>query len=173
MTHWVSSASFLHVEIFINLSIRHAEYQHQGSKTLVNFFFQFDKSRFFLLPSDLILFSNCRSFRSFLTDFFVCWIVDHLELLNCWRRLASESSIWKSLFFVLLSDRILFFEIAAFWHIFVSYERFLSLIIYVCKSHWFVCIDFAYKVENVMALHWPNSMCIVKMILPRISFSPS
>ena len=35
-------------------------------------------------------------------------------------------------------------------------------------------IGFAYKVtKNVMALHDPNSMCIVKMILPRISFSPS
>ena len=32
----------------------------------------------------------------------------------------------------------------------------------------------AYKVtKNVMGLHDPNSMCIVKMILPRISFSPS
>ena len=35
-------------------------------------------------------------------------------------------------------------------------------------------LQFAYKVtKNVMALHGPNSMCIVKMILPRISFSPS
>ena len=129
-------------------------------------FFQFDTSWFFVQPSDLILFFELHvAFVAFWQIFRTCW---QLRQLNCWQLSVRKLDD----LFLLLSDRILFFEIAAFWQILSS----ASIYLYIYSQYSFVRITLmciAYKVENVMALHWPNSMCIMKMILPRISFSPS
>ena len=81
----------------------------------------------------------------------------------------------KSLFFVQLSDLSNSFSwIAAFWQIFAIVQKYRDNVAAFVRDNVALILQFAYKVtKNVMALHGPNSMCIVKMILPRISFSPS
>ena len=101
----------------------------------------------------------------------VHWFCDRIWFAKL---LHSNCSYCRDTFYYSRSiQNSIIFEIVAFWQIFVSHERNLLYTFARDIYSYALILQFAYKAtKNVMALHRPNFLCIVKMILPSISFSP-